>query len=267
MADLDSERVGAYFARGGTVAEWWTPDEGPLSFHYDAELAVLDDHLPLSGSESVLDVGTGRGRFGAHLAARGCRVIGVDLNPDMIEHARETARRRGVADRFEVRAGNATELGDFEDGRFDVVLCMELFDHLPDLGAALSAMRRVLAPEGRFVFTYVPSESAYGALGNVYRALKARWRPAEVMISRTYTLPRVRAELAAAGLRLEHYFGIGLLCLNAQTRLFTGNPLMRIATAVARAESRRWPYHSAPALARRGAHVVGIARHAEGWGA
>jgi 2-polyprenyl-6-hydroxyphenyl methylase/3-demethylubiquinone-9 3-methyltransferase len=264
VADLDSERVGDYFATRDTVAHWWTPDEGPLAFHYDAELAVLDDQLGARPDWQVLDVGTGRGRFGVHLAARGCRVTGVDLNPDMIEVARETARRRGVEERFEIRQGDATDLSAFGPQRFDAVLCMELFDHLPDLGAALRAMRGALKADGVLAFTYVPSESLYGALGNAYRAVRARLRPTELMISRTYSLSEVRRALAEAGLRLDGYWGIGVLCVNAQTRLFSGNPLLRLATSVARAESRRWPYHASPGLARRGAHVVGFARHAGG---
>jgi SAM-dependent methyltransferase len=260
VPDLDSERVGGYFATRDTVAHWWTPDEGPLAFHYDAELAVLDDHLGARPDWQVLDVGTGRGRFGAHLAAQGCRVTGVDLNPDMLEVARETARRRGVEARFEIRRGDATDLSALGTGCFDAVLCMELFDHLPDLRAALRAMRGALKPGGVLVFTYVPSGSVYGALGNVYRALRARFQPGELMISRTYSLSEVRRALADAGLRLDRYWGIGVLCINAQTRLFSGNPLARLATALARAEARRWPYYARPGLARRGAHVVGFAR-------
>jgi 2-polyprenyl-3-methyl-5-hydroxy-6-metoxy-1,4-benzoquinol methylase len=267
VGGLDSEGVGDYFARRDTVARWWTPDEGPLAFHYDAELRVLDDHLGDRPGWQVLDVGTGRGRFGLHLAERGCRVIGVDKNPDMLEAAHQQARLRGVAERFEVRAGDATDLSAFGEARFDAVLCMELFDHLPDLPAALRAMRRALKPGGRLAFTYVPGESLYGALGNVYRALRARWRPGETMISRTYSLPEVRARLAESGLLLERFFGIGVLCVNAQTRLFGTSPLLRALTAVARAEARRWPYHGRPWLARRGAHVVGFARPGDAGGA
>ena len=47
MRARDAERVGDYFARPGTVAEWWRPDEGPLAFHYAAELRVLEDVLPV----------------------------------------------------------------------------------------------------------------------------------------------------------------------------------------------------------------------------
>lgn len=263
MSELDSERVDEYFARPGTVAEWWTPDEGPLAFHYDAELRVIDEQLGPQPGDRVLDVGTGRGRFGVHLARRGCDVEAVDLNPDMLELARQNAQRVGVGERFRVSPGRADDLGDFDDGRFDWVFCMELFDHLPDLQLPLAEMRRVLAPGGRFVFTYVPGESLYGSLGNVYRAWKRRTSPGDVMISRTYRLPEVKTKLAAAGLILDGYWGIGALCINAQTRLFSETGVLRALLALARAEADRWPYYETPWLARRGAHVVGVARVAD----
>jgi 2-polyprenyl-6-hydroxyphenyl methylase/3-demethylubiquinone-9 3-methyltransferase len=256
----EPERVADYFARRGTVAQWWHPEAGPLAFHYAAELRVLEDALPVDPRWQVLDVGTGPGRFGLWFASRGCAVIGVDLNPEMRERANEAARARGLAGRFEVRAGRAEDLREFEPARFDVVLCMELFDHLPDLGAALAAMRRVLRPDGRFLFTYVPRESLYGMLGNAWRWLRARTAPGELMISRTYSFAEVTRALRAAGFELERHFGVGALCLSAQTRLFAASPLQRLATALARAEARRWPYHEGSFLARRGAHVVGIAR-------
>jgi len=263
---LDARAVSEYFAREGTVSEWWTPSSGPLAFHYNAELQVLEDQLGFDPSWRVLDVGTGPGRFGALFAGHGCQVIGVDLNPDMIEIARATARGLGVEDRFRVRHASAEDLSEFEDASFDVILCMELFDHLPDLSRALAEMRRKLHPEGRFVFTYVPSESLYGKLGNVYRWLRARTKPDELMISRTYSHEAASRALADAGLALERYFGIGLLCANAQTRLFGDNPLVRGLTAIARAESRRWPYYRTPVLARRGAHVVAMASAVPGRG-
>ena len=205
-------------------------------------------------------MGTGRGRFGAFFAERGCSVVGIDLNPEMLEEARRTARAQHVADRFALRQMGAEDLSAFEPGAFDVVCCMELFDHLPDLDAALGQMRRTLAPGGRFVFTYVPSESLYGTLGNVYRAWHRRLRRDQTMISRTYSLGEVRRRLEASGLALERYWGIGLLCLSAQTRLFSNNPLTRALTLLARTEARRRPYYATPGLARHGAHVVGVAR-------
>jgi len=262
MVDLDPQSVSDYFSRPGTVEEWWHPDTGPLAFHYDAEVQVLEDNLEIDPGWQVLDVGTGRGRFGAHMARHGCSVVGVDANAGMLEAARETATRAGVADRFELRQGKAEDLAELGAGRFDLVMCMELFDHLPDLGRVLDEMRRTLKPDGRLAFTYVPAESLYGRVGDIYRWLSARRGGQRELISRTYRQAEIAQLMSEHGLVLDRYWGVGVLCVSAQTRLFTENPIMRSLTALARAEARRWPYHSRPWLARHGAHVVGLARPA-----
>ncbi len=263
---LDPKRVREYFSHRGTVETWWDPDTGPLAFHYGAELSVLDDRLKIASDARVLDVGTGRGRFALHMAERGHPVTAVDINPEMLEVAREAASIRGVAGRIDFHEARAENLIELVGGGFDLVLCMELFDHLPDLNEALTSMRGNLGPDGRFVFTYVPSESLYGLVGNVYRFLNRKFRPGSTMISRTYSLAEIERLLSDSGFVLEGHYGVGVLCVNAQTRLFRGSLLERAALAVARWEARRWPYHEHSVLARRGAHVVGIARAAEGAG-
>lgn len=264
MIELDRERVRDYFSQPGTVEQWWTPEDGPLRFHYEAELAVVEEQLGFDPGWQVLDVGTGRGRFGLRFARAGCQVIGVDLNPEMLEVARAGAHALGVEARFQAEQGSAEDLSRFEPDRFDVVLCMELFDHLPDLAHALASMRRVLRPTGRFLFTYVPSESLYGALGNAYRAWQRRAHPERALISRTYSLGVIRRKLAAAGFELDRLFGVGVLAANAQTRIAFEGPLLRAAHRIARWEASRWPYHRQRWLARHGAHVVGIARPSQG---
>jgi 2-polyprenyl-3-methyl-5-hydroxy-6-metoxy-1,4-benzoquinol methylase len=261
MGELDPRDVAEYFASPGTVERWWAPDAGPLAFHYEAEIAILEDHLPVDPRWRLLDVGTGRGRFGAFFADKGCQVVGIDVSQEMLDEARDMIRHRGLEDRFSLRRGAAEDLSAFADGEFDVVLCMELFDHLPDLGRALREMRRTLKLGGCLLFTYVPRESIYGSLGNVYRGMRRRIRPDEKMISRTYSLGEIRRLLSENRMELERYWGLGLLCINAQTRLFLRNPATRCLTALARAEARRWPYYERPFLARHGAHVVGLARH------
>ena len=258
--ELDPKAVPDYFSQPGTVERWWSPDTGPLAFHYDAEIRILDDHVDVGADFRVLDVGTGRGRFAIHMAKQGCRVVAIDINREMLAVARESARKLGVAEAIEFRESSADDLHGTEGEVFDLVLCMELFDHLPDLSRALAAMRRVLASGGRFVFTYVPSKSIYGLLGNIYRWLRGRWQRESMMISRTYSLAEVKRALSENGFELDEYFGLGVLCVNAQTRLFQDGLLARSSLALARAEARRWPYHSGRLLARMGAHVVGIAK-------
>ena len=98
----------------------------------------------------VLDVGCGSGRL--TLAAQKWvgpqgEVVGLDASPEMIQVARQKARRAGLAAKFEV---GVVEAMPFPDGSFDVVLNRLMLHHLPgDLKQrGLAEMRRVLKPGG-----------------------------------------------------------------------------------------------------------------------
>lgn len=93
-------------------------------FHFggfDATRELLD-LCPISESSYVLDVGCASGRTACYLAQRlGCRVVGVDILPKMVERARERAKAEGVERRVEFKVGDAQEL-PLGDDLFDVVL-------------------------------------------------------------------------------------------------------------------------------------------------
>jgi len=89
------------------------------------------------GPDSVLDAGCGEGETLARLA--GClpqRVFGVDVRPDSVEFAR---RRLPSLD---ASLQSVYEL-EFEDGAFDLVLCLEVLEHLERPERALSELCRV----------------------------------------------------------------------------------------------------------------------------
>jgi SAM-dependent methyltransferase len=94
---------------------------------------------PLAG-QSWLDAGCGTGTLARFLAEqRGCHVLGVDASAAMIANcvpARNTEFRQ-------IR--DICETG-LPDGIFDGVLCSSVLEYLPDPGAALIELRRVLKP-------------------------------------------------------------------------------------------------------------------------
>src|SRR5262245_15766991 len=114
----------------------------------------LVDVAALQPAEHILDVACGTG-FVARLAAERVgakgRVVGVDLNPSMIEAAR-AASGHETAVPIEWRTGDAGSL-PFENGTFDAVLCQQGVQFFPDRGRALREMRRVLRLGGRLAFT------------------------------------------------------------------------------------------------------------------
>lgn len=98
----------------------------------------------------VLDVACGLG-YGSHLLlhnSQAARVIGVDLSPFAVEYA---TAHYGQRDRIEFRTGDAQALGFLPDHSIDFVASFETIEHVPDPGALLRELRRVLKPAGRLM--------------------------------------------------------------------------------------------------------------------
>jgi SAM-dependent methyltransferase len=100
----------------------------------------------------VLELAGGTGRVLLPIAAEGLECVGLDLSPEMLAEARRKAKESGV----EVRWLQG-DMSDFELGeRFDLIFVASnslLHLHaMADLVSCFQAVRRHLAPSGRFVF-------------------------------------------------------------------------------------------------------------------
>lgn len=120
----------------------------------------------LHPGEKVVDVGCGAGidsLIVAGMVAPEGRVVGVDMSPDMLEKARRAVAETGRGN-VEFREGYGEEL-PVQDGWADVVISNGVLNLMPDKGAALAEMSRVLKPNGRLqigdilVQKAVPEES------------------------------------------------------------------------------------------------------------
>lgn len=107
--------------------------------------------LGLTPGARVLDVGCGVGGPLCNIARfAGAQITGLNLNPHQVERARANIREAGLADRCSVVRGDYMEL-PLGDDSFDAAYDFEALVHAPDLQKALSQVRRVLRPGGRFV--------------------------------------------------------------------------------------------------------------------
>lgn len=151
--------------RGPSPARLFESFFGPSIFVPWTEL-LLDRADPKPG-ERILDLACATGivaRHAAPLAGEEGDVVGVDLNPEMLDVARERASGEGVS--IDWRLGDAAEL-DLPDDAFDLVLCQQGLQFFDDPEGALSEARRVLDDGGRMVLSvWQPLERH-----PVYRAL------------------------------------------------------------------------------------------------
>ncbi len=108
-------------------------------------LAELRKYLPAGVPLRVLDIGTGTGFFACLLAGEGHRATGIDLAPEMVEHAVHMAAVLGLDARFSVMDA---EEPDFEPESFDVLVTRNLTWTLPHIAKAYREWYRLLRPGG-----------------------------------------------------------------------------------------------------------------------
>jgi 2-polyprenyl-6-hydroxyphenyl methylase/3-demethylubiquinone-9 3-methyltransferase len=137
-------------------ATWWNR-EGPMRpLHVTNALrlefisGLMARHFRMTDAHAldglgVLDVGCGGGLLSEPLAERGARVLGVDASRGNIASARTHAEHSGVAVQYRV-GEPATALAAAE--RFDVVLALEVVEHVSDVQAFITTAAGHVAPGG-----------------------------------------------------------------------------------------------------------------------
>jgi 2-polyprenyl-3-methyl-5-hydroxy-6-metoxy-1,4-benzoquinol methylase len=169
---------------------------GPHHFTYRHILRALRPYVR-EGSR-VLDLGCGNGAVDLYLASLGAHVLGVDISESAIAACRESARVLGLEDRAAFEARDLAREGI--EGRFDLILCSEVVEHLPDDAGFVTRLPALLAPGGVLVLS-VPSANA--PLHRLRRRLFRRDRfDEEAGHLRRYTPGQARELATHAGLEV-----------------------------------------------------------------
>ena len=98
---------------------------------------------------TVLEVATGTGLVALKIASAADQVHAIDISPQMIDVAKKKAEETGI-DNVAFSVEDAYAL-PFSDGMFDTVVCNNALHNMKQPGDALSEIRRVLRPDGRFI--------------------------------------------------------------------------------------------------------------------
>lgn len=118
-------------------------------------LTVDFNRVTLSPGMRVLDAGCGSGR---HLCAAfrkpGIEVVGVDLNPaDLCQAGGFLTGLSGATSGAWLLARADVSRLPFREAAFDVVICSEVLEHVPDIRTAARELLRVLKPQGDLIVT------------------------------------------------------------------------------------------------------------------
>ncbi|MPZ47568.1 MAG: methyltransferase domain-containing protein [Betaproteobacteria bacterium] len=127
-------------------------------------------YVGIQRGERLLDVACGTGivaRLAAPLTGRCGRVVGVDLNAQMLAVAKSCEPLDGMD--IEWRQADAGEL-PFGSCSFDTVLCQQALQFFPDRARSLFEMRRVLRPDGKLAINVWAARNPY--LRALARALR-----------------------------------------------------------------------------------------------
>ncbi|MGH7233624.1 MAG: class I SAM-dependent methyltransferase [Nitrospiraceae bacterium] len=136
------------------IARWYDLNNSLLSFglHHRWKRRTVS-YVPLTANGRAIDVGAGTGDLALLLDPRmgqGGRVIATDLNAAMLLEGARKIARRGKSNRVACLRANAEWLG-FQEGAFDAVTAGFCIRNVGNLIQALTEIRRVLKPGGRFV--------------------------------------------------------------------------------------------------------------------
>ncbi len=200
----------AEVARFERLAETWWDPKGPmrpLHKFNPVRLAFIRDEAcrrfgrdpraprPLDGL-GILDVGCGGGVLSEPLARLGARVTGLDPAEGNVRVARLHAERSGVAVDYRSEAvEDVAAAGE----RFDVVLAMEVVEHVADVRAFTAACCEAVAPGGMLVMATINRTMRAFALAIVGAEYVLGWLPKGTHQWEKFVTPEELEEAVEAG--------------------------------------------------------------------
>ena len=172
---------------GALADEWWNPKGKfrPIHKFNPVRLGYVKETLcrhfgrdpraarPLEGIR-ILDIGCGGGLLSEPLARLGADVVGADAAETNVRVARIHAERTGTV--VDYRVATAEELAEAGE-TFDVVLAMEIVEHVPDVPDFVRACAAMVRPDGLMVVATINRTPKAWLLAIVGAERVLRWLP------------------------------------------------------------------------------------------
>jgi 2-polyprenyl-6-hydroxyphenyl methylase/3-demethylubiquinone-9 3-methyltransferase len=213
---INAEEVDKF---GRLAEEWWDPTGKfrPIHKFNPVRLAYIREHAlshfgkdggirqPLTGL-TVLDIGCGGGLLAEPLARLGARLVGIDAADRNIAVARLHAEQSGLA--IDYRATTAEALLAAGE-QFDIVLNMEVVEHVDNVSLYMQSCAALVAPGG-LLFTATLNRTLRARALAIFAAENVlRWLPRGTHDFEKFLTPaEIRALLTRNGLRIADETGV-----------------------------------------------------------
>ncbi len=198
---------------------WWDPNGdfkplhrfNPIRIAYIRDVAVAhfgrdtDSTAPLDGL-SLLEVGCGGGLLTEPMRRLGAEVTGIDPAPRNIGVARTHAEQAGLKITYlPCAAEDLIETG----GKFDIVLAMEVVEHVADVGAFIQDCAKLVSPNGLLFLATLNRTAKSFAFAIVGAEYVLRWLPRGTHDWRKFVKPSELAQaLRKADMSIDQMTGV-----------------------------------------------------------
>ena len=152
------------------ASRWWDPDSEfkPLHEINPLRLEYIERRSSLKG-KAVVDIGCGGGILAESMALKGASVLGIDMGKAPLSVAQLHKLESGAE--LDYQQITAEELAEQEPGKYDVVTCMEMLEHVPDPSSVIAACSKLVKPDGHVFFTTInrnPKSYLFAIVGAEY---------------------------------------------------------------------------------------------------
>jgi 2-polyprenyl-6-hydroxyphenyl methylase/3-demethylubiquinone-9 3-methyltransferase len=238
---IDPDEVEKFSA---IAAEWWDPfgKFKPLHKFNPVRLAYIRDQIcahydrdihtkkPLEGLK-LIDVGCGGGLVSEPMTRLGAEVTGIDAAERNIKTALTHADQQGLD--IDYRATTVEDLIETAAGSYDIVLNLEVVEHVADVDLFLEASAKLLKPGGIMVMATINRTFKALATAKIGAEYILRWLPAGTHDPRKFVKPtEAREALENAGLHVRVPVGVSYQPLLDSWRVTSDTSVNYMLTAV-----------------------------------
>ncbi len=135
-------------------------------------IPFIETAITIDKNTSVLEIGCGEGGNLMPFLERGCRVVGVDMNPNKINNARKFYAAKRFLNQPEFFL---TDIYDWpSDEKFDVIMLRDVLEHIHNQERFLKFVKKFLKPQGKLFLGFPPWQNPYGGHQQIFDAFTSR---------------------------------------------------------------------------------------------